>query len=124
MRVNSVGTIIEVKPKPTPVPKETIAKIETEPKVKKTKTVAENKEIVNVEDTTNEIKSPEDSGKTMITIEKNAEEITDNTETEREISTEPQNDISAKITIAQESVAKNTVLKNRKKKMIRKSRKI
>ncbi len=37
VRVNSVGTIIEVKPKPTPAPKETVAKIEPLPKTKKPK---------------------------------------------------------------------------------------
>lgn len=36
VRVNSVGTIIEVIPKPTPTPKETVAKIEPKPKKKET----------------------------------------------------------------------------------------
>jgi len=46
--VNSVGTIIEIKPKPTPTPKETIAKNETKPKEKnsraKDKTIADDDE--------------------------------------------------------------------------------
>jgi hypothetical protein len=42
VRVNSVGTIIEVKPKPTPTPKETIAKNEVKPKRKNTKAAQEN----------------------------------------------------------------------------------
>ncbi len=37
IRVNSVGTIIEIKPKPAPQPKETIAKNEPKPKAKKSK---------------------------------------------------------------------------------------
>ncbi len=43
VRVNSVGTIIEVKPKPQP-PKETIAKKETAPRRKKSTAGAKNKE--------------------------------------------------------------------------------
>ena len=42
VRVNSVGTIIETKPKPTPAPKETVAK--NEPKSKKKETIAKNTE--------------------------------------------------------------------------------
>lgn len=42
IRVNSVGTIIEVKPKPTP--KEVIAKVEKQPKEKKSKTIAKDEE--------------------------------------------------------------------------------
>lgn len=41
VRVNSVGTIIEIKPKPAPTPKTTIAKVEKKPKEKKSETVAE-----------------------------------------------------------------------------------
>ncbi|MBA2495154.1 MAG: hypothetical protein H0V31_10730, partial [Acidobacteria bacterium] len=70
VRVNSVGTIIEVKPKPTPTPKETIAKIEP----KKPDTSAENKEETvekKVEKTEPIEKVTED--KTTITIEKTAE---------------------------------------------------
>ncbi|MCA1639842.1 MAG: hypothetical protein LC768_16200 [Acidobacteria bacterium] len=37
VRVNSVGTIIEIKPKPPPQPRETFAKNETNPKEKKSK---------------------------------------------------------------------------------------
>ncbi|MBA3631484.1 MAG: hypothetical protein H0W58_01530 [Acidobacteria bacterium] len=44
VRVNSVGTIIEVKPKPIPQPKETIAEKESKPKKKKSETVDEVKE--------------------------------------------------------------------------------
>lgn len=44
VRVNSVGTIIEVKPKPTPIPKETIAKKETRPKGKKTAKTVETRQ--------------------------------------------------------------------------------
>ncbi len=43
VRVNSVGTIIEVKPKPTPTPKETIAKIKRKPEPKKPDISTENK---------------------------------------------------------------------------------
>ena len=44
--VNSVGTIIEVKPKPTPIPKAVVAKVEKPLKAKKPKAVAENKPAV------------------------------------------------------------------------------
>jgi hypothetical protein len=37
VRVNSVGTILEVKPKPLPPPKETIAKKEVKPRSRKSK---------------------------------------------------------------------------------------
>ncbi|MDQ3180365.1 MAG: hypothetical protein M3Q33_07580 [Acidobacteriota bacterium] len=70
VRVNSVGTIIEVKPKPTPKPKETIAKIEP----KKADTSAENKEQTiekKAEETDTAEKAAAD--KTTIIIEKTAE---------------------------------------------------
>ena len=70
VRVNSVGTIIEVKPKPKPTPKETIAKIEP----KKPDTSTENKESAvekNVEESDTAEKVTPD--KTTITIEKTAE---------------------------------------------------
>ena len=70
VRVNSVGTIIEIKPKPTPTPKETIAKIEP----KKPDTSAENKEPTaekKIEETETDEKVTAD--KTTITIEKTAE---------------------------------------------------
>ncbi len=44
VRVNSVGTIIEVKPKPTPTPKEVIAKVEKPPKEKKPEKVVKEEE--------------------------------------------------------------------------------
>ncbi len=43
VRVNSVGTILEVKSKPLPPPKETVAKKEVKPKRKKPSDLAENK---------------------------------------------------------------------------------
>ncbi len=43
VRVNSVGTIVEVKPKPLPPPKETIAKKEVKPRRKKSTDAPENK---------------------------------------------------------------------------------
>ncbi|HXH69333.1 MAG TPA: hypothetical protein VNI60_03195 [Pyrinomonadaceae bacterium] len=43
VRVNSVGTIVEVKPKPPPPPKETIAKKEAKPRRKKSADAPENK---------------------------------------------------------------------------------
>jgi len=43
VRVNSVGTIVEVKPKPLPPPKETIAKKEEKPRRKKSVDAPENK---------------------------------------------------------------------------------
>ena len=59
VRVNSVGTIIEVKPKPTPTPKITVVKVEKPPKVKKVKPVAENKPEA-VEDSTVAVAAVED----------------------------------------------------------------
>ncbi|MBA2495151.1 MAG: hypothetical protein H0V31_10715 [Acidobacteria bacterium] len=44
VRVNSVGTIIEVKPKPTPQPKEIVAKKESKPKKNKTEEIDETKD--------------------------------------------------------------------------------
>ncbi len=115
VRVNSVGTIISVKPKPTPLPKETVAKAEPKPKVKKSKPTSENKETASVEEPTKEVKNAEDSGKTIITIEKNVEENTSKAETEKEIVTEPQNETSAKITVADESADKNSIVEEPKK---------
>ncbi len=106
VRVNSVGTIIEVKPKPTPVPKETIAKAEKKPKNKKSKTVAENVEEP-VEKSKNEAErkvSGETLETTKITIEKIAEENSSETEAANEFPKESQTDISAKITISKETV--------------------
>ena len=112
VRVNSVGTIIEVKPKPTPVPKETVAKIEKKPKNKKSKSVAENKETENVQEPTkDEIKPAENTDKTTITIEKNAEETTIKTET----TTESQSETSAKIVINKETGDKNIAVDESKK---------
>ncbi len=74
VRVNSVGTIIEVKPKPTPTPKETIAK--TEPK--KTDTSAEDKEETvekKIEET--DITEKVTTDKTTVIIEKTAEPETE-----------------------------------------------
>lgn len=100
VRVNSVGTIIEVIPKPTPAPKEIFAKVEKKPKNKKTKSVAEN-----IENPVEEPKTVEEN--TKITIEKSAEENSPETETAKESPKETQTDTSAKITITEESVNKN-----------------
>ena len=109
VRVNSVGTIIEVKPKPTPVPKETVAKAEKKAKNKKSKSVAENKETADIEEPTKEeLKTAENSDKTTITIEKNAEETT--SKPEREIANEVQSETSAKIVINRETTVENTAV--------------
>ena len=46
VRVNSVGTIIEVKAKPTPVPKETVAKVNPKPKKGKAEKTVQTKQPV------------------------------------------------------------------------------
>ena len=51
VRVNSVGTIIEVKPKPTPKPKETIVKIELKPKETNAKIEPKPKKTDKIRDT-------------------------------------------------------------------------
>jgi len=72
--VNSVGTIVGIKPKPTPTPKETIAKNETEPKENKSrakdritieeeKKEAETKEILAENEKKIEEVKPEDTQK-------------------------------------------------------------
>lgn len=109
VRVNSVGTIIEVKPKPTPVPKETIAKVKKKPKNKKTKPVAENTET-SVEESKkdDELKVAEKSSEnTKITIEKTVDESASEVESVKETPKEPETDVSAKIVITEETVDKN-----------------
>jgi hypothetical protein len=62
IRVNSVGTIIEIKPKPTPSPKETTAKIEREAKPENEIKEEEKKE-------TEETREEEKSAKVIVTGE-------------------------------------------------------
>ncbi len=87
VRVNSVGTIIEVKPKPTPTPKEIIAKKSdkiTETTVQIEKETAE--KIVDGEEP-GEAKPKEKKSETQvtITIDKNTPEIEEKTENQVEI---------------------------------------
>ena len=60
VRVNSVGTIIEVQPKPTPVPKETVAKVNSKPKKSKTEKSGQTKPSVK-NDADESAVSPENS---------------------------------------------------------------
>lgn len=86
VRVNSVGTIIEVIPKPTPAPKKTVAKIEPEPEPEKTETSPKNKKRKvekKVEETPTAKK--EEVAKTTVIIEKTSEpKVRETVETPRE----------------------------------------
>jgi hypothetical protein len=110
VRVNSVGTILEIKPKPLPSPKETVAKKEVKPKNRKSTGTPENnknteeKEVASdsKENTTEEAKNEERKQETAVKkAEVEAEKsnvpvviVTDNTakkdekKTDREVSTE------------------------------------
>ena len=57
VRVNSVGTIIEVKPKPTPTPKEIVAKVEKPVKARKPK-AAKNKPNAEVDKPETKVEEP------------------------------------------------------------------
>ncbi len=86
VRVNSVGTIIEVKPKPTPVPKETVAK-KTDKKTETTVQIEKETTEKKVDsDDTSEVKSEEKKPETQvtITIDKNTPETEEKTETQVE----------------------------------------
>ncbi len=69
VRVNSVGTIVEVKPKPLPLPKETIAKKEVNPRRKKSVDAPENKK-----DTREREVAADESEPTKADIKENATE--------------------------------------------------
>ncbi|MEP7039925.1 MAG: hypothetical protein ABI891_16455, partial [Acidobacteriota bacterium] len=74
------------------------------------------KETANVEEPTKEeIKPAEDTDKTTITIEKNAEETTSKAETEKEIVNQTQSETSAKIVINKETAEKNIAVDESKK---------
>lgn len=109
VRVNSVGTIIEVKPKPTPAPKETVAKNEKKPKNTKTKQIAENteKSAEELKDSTESNSVEETSESTKITIEKGVEENSLENDVAKESPKETQTETSAKIVITEESDNKN-----------------
>ncbi len=109
VRVNSVGTIIEVKPKPIPVPKEKVAKVEKPSKIKKPKSVAGKTGIAkNEEPTKEEIKTVEENpGKITIRIEKNAEEHPVETADLKETPKEIEPETSTKIVITDEANTKN-----------------
>lgn len=109
VRVNSVGTIIEVKPKPIPMPKDVVAKVEKKPKNKKSKPVAGNIETP-VEESKNEdkLKAEEKSSEnTKITIEKTVDESPSEIEAVKETSKETETDVSAKIVITEETIDEN-----------------
>lgn len=77
IRVNSVGTIIEVKPKPKPTPKPTIAKVERE----EPKKVDEQKELEKVEETAKKDEPEEETKKPEVVITDNLPEKKDDSET-------------------------------------------
>ncbi len=69
MRVNSVGTIVEVKPKPLPPTKETIAKKEVNPRRKKSADAPKNKK-----DTKEREVTADESEPTKADVKENATE--------------------------------------------------
>lgn len=91
VRVNSVGTIIEIKPKATPKPKETVAKKETKTEAEKPETKAEAQK---------ENKEKKDSEREVVTNRK--------TETESEKFEENQNQSAPKVVITDEFAKKET----------------
>jgi len=100
VRVNSVGTIIEVKPKPLPPPKEIIAKKESKPKGKKSEVATENKKE------TKDIETAADQSKpTKADVTENAREeskvppAVEKSETESEKKTTP-------VVVVSENIAK------------------
>jgi hypothetical protein len=90
VRVNSVGTILEVKPKPLPPPKETIAKRDVKPKRKKSVGVPENskdtkeKEVAAVESQPSKADVKENTTEERKTEERKEETVVRKTETEAE----------------------------------------
>ncbi len=101
VRVNSVGTIIEIKPKPTPLPKETIAKTE-KPRKKKTKPAAENKELTKADS----VKKDEKIKEVKETENKKAD-----TDAEKEVSVENQKEITPKVVETDETANKDSAEK-------------
>ena len=111
VRVNSVGTIIEVKPKPTPAPKETVAKTEKKSKSSKSNPVAENIEKPAEEsEKESDLKTDEETSEnTKITIEKTVVENTSETDVEEKSPKEIQTDTSGKVVNNEETVDKKAV---------------
>lgn len=75
VRVNSVGTIVEVKPKPLPPPKETIAKKETKPRRKKAADTAKNKKDAKVKAAAGDESKDEEAENKEITNEEKTEQV-------------------------------------------------
>ena len=148
VRVNSVGTIIEVKPKPTPKPKVTIVKIEPkpketnakiEPKPKKTDKIRDTKEKTvekKIEET--DVAKNETNDNTKIIIEKQSEPEAENppqpkteiTTTEEitkpkieETNKENKPEVSAKITIEKTPEVAETKTVEKKSKPTKKPQK-
>lgn len=104
VRVNSVGTIIEVKPKPTPLPKETIAKTKPKPGKKKTKPVAENKELTKTDN--DSVKKDEEIKEAKETENKKAD-----TDAEKAVSVENQTETTPKVVVIGETANKDAAQK-------------
>ncbi|CAN5586270.1 hypothetical protein BH10ACI1_BH10ACI1_09160 [soil metagenome] len=87
VRVNSVGTIIEIKPKPTPQPKETPAKTETDKTVKENK-IEEKAEATEKKEEKQEEKTTESKTETKEEKPSVVVVVTDNLEKSKEEKTE------------------------------------
>jgi hypothetical protein len=129
VRVNSVGTIIEIKPKPTPIPKEVIAKNpgkKTEP-IAEVKTVEESdaevekvetKKTVEKKDEVSEIENPTEKTDTAKTQKENKTVVVVTDEiAEKEIVDESKKDLSGKARQTEEKAVEreeSVVVKERK----------
>jgi hypothetical protein len=85
VRVNSVGTILEVKPKPLPPPKEIVAKKEVNPKNKKSTAATGNKKGAKRNETATDESQPSKTDVNRDAAEKREEEtVTEKSESETE----------------------------------------
>ncbi|MCY7345358.1 MAG: hypothetical protein LH614_03985 [Pyrinomonadaceae bacterium] len=108
IRVNSVGTIIEIKPKPTPKPKEIIAEIKTVPKENKVETLTKNNLPITE-------KKVEDEKKAEVIITERVDKDKVETETVKETKKEPTEIV--KETTETEKVAETKPIKKPKEKI-------
>ena len=114
--VNSVGTIIEVKPKPTPSPKETIARNETKPKEKKE---FETKEIFRENENKLEAEKPENIEKQTVPKVIITDEIADKSASTEEIAAKKAEEkaVTEKVEISE--TAKTEVSKKKTKNSVK-----
>ena len=112
VRVNSVGTIIEVKPKPQTPPKETIAKKETKPRRKTSANTAKNKEDAKEKETAPN-KEEKAENKEIATEERKEQTAVEKTDAETEKVKENPNKIEEKaapVVVVTDNTAKQDAL--------------